>query len=253
VQPVTPALSDRLSVTRVPFCHAVEECGAGRFEILEYGGALSRAARLISVFLLILGLIDTLLLFLIDEHNARARGVVIVVGVALIGLGLASLTLASRARPTKRVLRYDPGTASFRLARCRGKKEVDALEAPLDQCELLIHAIDHDVLYDRWAGVAAVLHLRSGPHRQHMALAALESEPLIRAYLDELPPPLLTMHRGVGPVFRGTVVITRLQSRRTRRASRGSCPNCGYDLSTLLSTVYRCPECGWKAPAGKKS
>lgn len=51
---------------------------------------------------------------------------------------------------------------------------------------------------------------------------------------------------AVLPAARGWVACRGL--RRSRRAARGFCPDCGYDLR---ATPGRCPECGAVSAAGK--
>ena len=55
----------------------------------------------------------------------------------------------------------------------------------------------------------------------------------------QLPWPLLVLISGVFSTI--AIKATLARYRRSRRASRGLCPSCGYDLR---ATAGRCPECG---------
>jgi hypothetical protein len=146
---------------------------------------------------------------------------------------------------TTRVLRWDPAKQTLSVTRLWGSRRRSAIESPIAECDVAVHPVHFNPYRGpRWDGFAILVHLRQRLEQTHFAIGVFKSRVMATNGVEHLPPPLKAIYRGDGPDLRVGLYV-RLTSRRSRRASRGHCPKCGYDLSGILAKATCCPECGW--------
>lgn len=167
----------------------------------------------------------------------------VAVPIAAIG---AFLIVTGQYGPTSvRIIGVSPDSNIYLVDR-HGKQMLASVTAPPNACALRVHPLRLEANKGpNWLGYGVVLTIGEPPAGL-VLIAAFELESAARAYVRDLPEWLRSLDRGSGDPVRGrspsTHIIGFTVTRQASRLSKGRCPRCNYDLTSI--EFRPCPECG---------
>ncbi len=212
---------------------------------IEPGNASSRSSAFVAFVFLFFGASGVAWIALgVDTNDLRG---VWTVTVFMLLIGVFFLYIGHRRRWTRRTLTLDKSKSTLTLLTTIFGRPTQSVELPIRDCQVRSHPVHFDDGRSiHWTGFAAIVHMPLSFDNHFFTFGVFKSESMARNCIQHLPPELREIDRGGGSRLRCGVVL-KLASRRVRRASRGLCPECGYDLANLFAEGSRCPECGWSA------